>query len=286
MEIINQLDKALDYIENNLDGKISFDQAAKIACCSTCQFQRMFSYIVGVPVSEYIRRRRMTSAAFDLRAENAKISDIAAKYGYKSPTAFNRAFQSIHGVAPSSVWEYGKDIFLTTYPRLSLQISVTGNEQLKYHIETKPPIRIIGKSITLCTDIDINFHTIPKFWEQMKDDISLQYLIKQNNILPHGLIGASIYQNTSILYVVGTTSDKATPEGFEEYQIPGMTWAVFQCVGTMPNALQNLYKQFFTQWLPVSDYEYGNGPDLELYTKEPCSQECELWMPVKKKISK
>ncbi|NLI13553.1 MAG: helix-turn-helix transcriptional regulator [Peptococcaceae bacterium] len=104
MEWLQQLNQAIEYIEDNLAGDISYDKAAQIACCSTHQFQRMFSYIAGISLSEYIRHRRMSAAAFDLQGKNAKVSEIAAKYGYQSPTAFNRAFQSIHGVPPSAVW--------------------------------------------------------------------------------------------------------------------------------------------------------------------------------------
>jgi len=99
----------------------------------------MFSYIAGISLSEYIPHRRMSAAAFDLQGENAKVSEIAAKYGYQSPTAFNRAFQSIHAVPPSAVWT--QKPFLTTYPRLRFQISVTGEEEMKYRIETKEHFR-------------------------------------------------------------------------------------------------------------------------------------------------
>lgn len=67
MEWLKKLSAAIDYIENNLDGNISYDEAAKIACCSNFYFQRIFSYVVGISLSEYIRRRRMTQAAFDLQ---------------------------------------------------------------------------------------------------------------------------------------------------------------------------------------------------------------------------
>ena len=93
MEWIQRLNKALEYIEENLDDEISYEKAAQIACCSTYHFQRTFSYIAGIPVSEYIRRRRMTAAAFDLQADNHKISEIALKYGYNSPTSLTVRFK-------------------------------------------------------------------------------------------------------------------------------------------------------------------------------------------------
>lgn len=107
MEWLKRLGAAIDYIEENLDKEISYDEAAHIACCSTYYFQRIFSYVSGVSLSEYIRRRKMTQAAFELQRTDNKVIDVAHKYGYSSPTSFNRAFQSVHGIAPiaAKVWD-------------------------------------------------------------------------------------------------------------------------------------------------------------------------------------
>ena len=101
MEWIERLNQAISYIEEHLTEEISYDALAGIACCSTYHFQRMFAYMADIPLSEYIRRRRMSLAAVDLQTGKEKIIDIGMKYGYASPTAFNRAFQSVHGIAPS-----------------------------------------------------------------------------------------------------------------------------------------------------------------------------------------
>ena len=102
MEWLKNLSNAIEYLERNLDQTISYDAAARIACCSTCYFQRMFSYVAGISLSEYIRRRRMTQAGFALQAANVKVIDVALQFGYTSPTAFNRAFQSVHGISPAA----------------------------------------------------------------------------------------------------------------------------------------------------------------------------------------
>jgi len=102
MEWLKRLSNAIDYIEDNLMGEISCNEAAKIACCSTYYFGRMFSYVAGISLSEYIRCRKMTQAAFELQSTGVKILDIALKYGYSSPTAFNRAFQNVHGIPPTA----------------------------------------------------------------------------------------------------------------------------------------------------------------------------------------
>lgn len=107
MDWIERLNNAIYYIEEHLTDKISYEHLGKIACCSSYHFQRMFTYMAGIPLSEYIRRRKMSLAAVDLQSGRKKIIDVAAKFGYSSPTAFNRAFKSIHGVAPSSVKNEG-----------------------------------------------------------------------------------------------------------------------------------------------------------------------------------
>ena len=98
MEWLKKLGKAIDYIEDNLDKEISYDEAARIACCSPYYFQRVFSYVSGVSLAEYIRRRKMTQAAFELQRADSRVIDVALKYGYTSPTSFHRAFQNVHGI--------------------------------------------------------------------------------------------------------------------------------------------------------------------------------------------
>lgn len=122
MEWIERLNKAINYIEEHITEEIDYDQTAAVACCSTYHFQRMFAYMANVSLSEYIRRRRMTRAAVDLQGSEEKIIDVALKYGYTSPTAFNRAFKSIHGVAPSLVKAGGVE--LRAYPPISFKIMI------------------------------------------------------------------------------------------------------------------------------------------------------------------
>jgi AraC family transcriptional regulator len=85
MDWLDKMNKAMDYIESNLTGDISYDKIAQLACCSTYHFQRMFPFITGVTLSEYIRRRRLTLAAFELQTTNIKVIDVAIKYVYDSP---------------------------------------------------------------------------------------------------------------------------------------------------------------------------------------------------------
>ena len=103
MEWIERFNNVINYIEENITQQIGYEEIAKIACCSSYHFQRMFTYMAGIPLSEYIRKRKMSLAAVDLQSGGERVIDVAGKYGYNSPTAFNRAFQSIHGISPSAV---------------------------------------------------------------------------------------------------------------------------------------------------------------------------------------
>ncbi len=144
MEWLKKLSSAIEYIENNLDNEISYEEAAKIACCSPYYFQRMFTYVAGIPLSEYIRRRRMTQAAFELQSTDAKVLDVALKYGYTSPTSFNRAFQSVHGISPACAKSQGS--VLHAYPPIKFQVQVTGGEAMPYRVESKESMRIVWYS--------------------------------------------------------------------------------------------------------------------------------------------
>jgi len=285
MEWIDRLNKALDYIEENLTGEISYEQAAKIACCSTFHFQRMFAYIAGVPLSEYIRRRRMTAAAFDLQTGDEKVIDLALKYGYDSPTAFNRAFHSIHGLSPSQAKNPGTA--LCAYPRISFTISIKGEEQMKYKIVTREEFKIIGVKEHYDMNVEECFAKVPLFWQRTVQSGIVPQILSLMNQDPYGLLGVSTCMNGADFdYYIAVASDKPTPPNMAEYQVPAGTWAVFECIGPMPGAIQELQKRIVTEWLPTSGYEYANAPDIEVYfegDQQAADYRCEVWLPIIKK---
>ena len=123
MDTLERFNAALAYIEANLDGVIDGKEISKITFYSTYQFQKIFTAMSGIPLSEYIRNRRLDRAAFDLRNTDETVGDIALKYGYDSPTAFNRAFQRLHGIAPSRVLTE-KGLQLKAYPPMQFQLCI------------------------------------------------------------------------------------------------------------------------------------------------------------------
>lgn len=281
MEWINRLNESIDYIEKHLTAEISYEELGKIACCSSYHFQRMFTYMAGIPLSEYIRRRRMSLAAVDLQDKNAKIIDIAEKYGYRSPTAFNRAFQSIHGVAPSAVKNEG--VSIKTYPPIQFKITIKGAEEMNYRIERKESFRVIGVSAPLHKEIEKNFADVPQMWQKASTDGTIPKLAAKMNSFPKGLLGISACgDEDQWRYYIAVASTESTEE-MEEYTIPATTWAIFSGEGT-GQSIQELEQRIVTEWLPTSGYEYGNAPDIEVYLNpDPQNTKYEVWIPVIKK---
>lgn len=283
MEWLNRLNDALDYLEANLTGEIDLEHTARLAACSQFHFQRMFTYIAGVPLGEYLRRRRMTLAALMLTSGDAKVIDLAVLFGYDSPTAFNRAFQSVHGVPPSRAREAG--VRLTAYPRISFTLSVKGETAMNYRIETMEGFRIVGMKTTLPMDVEQSFMEVPKFW--MQSTPRVPELLPLATGAPHGLLGVSTCMGGPTFdYYIAVASGAPVPEGMAEYRVPAGTWAIFECVGPMPEAMQTLQKRVVTEWLPTSGYEYANAPDIEAYfegDQRAADYRCEAWLPIVKK---
>ncbi len=281
MEWIERLNDAVGYIEEHLTEEIDYERLGKIACCSSYHFQRMFTYMAGVPLSEYIRRRRMSLAAVDLQSTGIKIIDVAGKYGYNSPTAFNRAFQSVHGIAPSAVKNEG--VSVKSFPPVSFKIIVKGVEEMNYRIETKDAFRIVGVSVPLEKDIEKNFAVIPRKWQEIVMNGTLQKLTGLMDTQPMGVLGVSTCNDTEPWRYYIAVASSQTDRDLEEYTVPAATWAVFPGAGTN-QSIQELERRIVTEWLPTSGYEYGNAPDVEVYLNpDPQNAQYEVWIPVVRK---
>ena len=222
MDWIERLNKAMEYLEEHMTEEISYEKAARIACCSAYHFQRMFAYMANVPLSEYIRRRRMSLAAEDLQSSDEKIVDIALKYGYASPTAFNRAFQGVHGVAPSLVKK--GNVSVKAYPPLSFTITIKGAVGLDYRIEEKKAFRVIGVCSPLQAEVEMNFVVVPQLWQQAGTDGSLFKLAGMMDGEPKGILGVSACNDEEEWkYLICVSSTLPLPEGWEEYLVEAYT---------------------------------------------------------------
>ena len=282
MDYLNRMNKAIEYIENNLDGEIDYTIAANQACCSVSYFQRVFSFIADVPLSEYIRRRRMTLAAFNLRYSDEKIIDLAIKYGYESPDSFSRAFQSVHGVTPSLARNPG--ITLKAYPRISFLISIKGDVEMNYRIEEKEEFSIVGIKRHYQGPAD-NESAVPVFWNELYEKGIIEQLGKMSNGSMKGVHGfIQVLGEEKVDYTIACVSDKEPPIGMNSYTIPKSIWAVFEITGPVNTAMGTAWKRIFTEWLPTSNYKYAETIDIECFRygedKSAEDYKFEVWLPV------
>ena len=200
MDWIERLNKAMNYIEEHLTDEIDYGQLGRIACCSAYHFQRM-----------------------------SKIVDVAGNYGYQSPTAFNRAFQAIHGVAPSAL--KNGSVPVKSFPPISFKITIKGAEEMNYRIETKEAFRIVGVSVPLEKEIEKNFAMIPAKWNEVLADGTLKKLAGRMDGEPMGVLGVSTCSDEEPWrYYIAVSSAKEQGE-FEEYTVPASTWAIFSGSG-------------------------------------------------------
>lgn len=291
MDWLQRMNGAISYIENNLTKEIKYEELSKIVCCSIYHFQKMFSFLTDVPLSEYIRRRRLTQAAYELRNSNIKVIDLAFKYGYESPDSFTRAFQNMHGVTPTLARNMG--VVLKAYPRMSFHISIKGDVEMNYKIEDKKGFTVVGRRIQVSTNSQDD-SAIPKFWSECNQNgvskmicgLSKQVEEKQTGINLLGICADVCIPNEFEYWIgIETDSDTVSPE-FEKMSIPAATWAIFEVIGSMPSAIQNMWKRIFTEFFPESGYERANLPDLELYPPGDNSSpdyKTEIWVPILKK---
>lgn len=281
MEWVERLNQSMKYIEEHLAGEIDYEQLGRIACCSGFHFQRMFTYMAGMTLSEYIRRRRMSLAAVDLQGGDAKVVDIAEKYGYQSPTAFNRAFQGVHGIAPSAVRSEG--VSVKSFPPIKFEISVKGAEEMEYRIETKEAFRIVGVSAPLHREIEENFQIVPRMWQDAVSNGTIQKLVGMMDTPFKGLLGVSACNDEEAWKYFIAVASEGDKGDFDEYIIPASTWAVFPGTGTN-QSVQELERRIVTEWLPTSGYEYANAPDIEVYLNpDPQNAQYEVWIPVSRR---
>lgn len=296
MDWLERMNGVMKYIEDNLCGEIDYNEAARIACCSTYHFQRMFSFITDVPLSEYIRRRRLTQAAFELQNTNQKIIDLAIKYGYDSPNSFARAFQNLHGVTPSIAREKG--IQLKAYPCISFHISIRGDVEMNYKIEEKGAFRVFGKEEIIDSTNDNNFVQIPKFWEKCQKDGTLDRfwnldiptnksnLGKTNSIMCYRCTGENTFPY--MIGIVDFEGGAVVPEDLVVVDVKPYNWAIFRTenhgMEDSTEKIQAIWKRIFPEWFPTSGYEHDDGPELELtYCMSETEFYTEVWIPVVKK---
>ncbi|MGM1019027.1 MAG: AraC family transcriptional regulator [Bacillota bacterium] len=290
MDLLKSMNEAIKYIEENLTNDIDFKEVARLAYCSEFHFKRMFSFLAGATLSEYIRRRRLTLAAFELKDSNVKVIDIAIKYGYNSPDSFARAFQNLHGLTPSEARINGRS--LKAYPRMTFQLSIKGGSEMNYRIEEKGAFRIVG----IQKRVPIIFNgvnpEIAAMWESL-DGETINNLKILSNVEPMGMLSAStnfsegrMKEKGELDHYIGVATTKECPHNLTQLEVAASTWAVFEAIGSFPDALQDVWGRIYSEWFPSSSYEQIEGPEILWNENKDITSpnfKSEIWIPILKK---
>lgn len=286
---IEGLNDAMDYIEGNLGDGLDVAHAAQLAACTEGQFRRMFSYIAGIGLGEYVRRRRISRAALDL-SRGERVVDVAVRYGYSSPTAFTRAFKEVLGILPNEAKRSGASLSL--FPRLTFSLTVTGAEPLSWRIVSRDAVRLIGVAIScgvfkagaLAQMESKGRETLRRLWRRMSNAGAIEGLrALADGSGPEGILGVNVSEGGRQSYRVAVVSSAAVPAWADEIRVSAGSWAVFDCAGPCDMATAEHYRRIFSEWLPSSGYELAGDVSLEVYPRGDFLSEgyrSEIWMPV------
>lgn len=289
MDSLKWMNDALGYIEEHLQDPINYQEVAKIAHCSEYHFKRMFSFLSGIGLSEYVRRRRLSLAALELKNTQLRILDVAVQYGYDSADSFTRAFQAMHGILPSQARDGNFQI--KSYPRLSFQLTIKGADEMNYRIVEKEAFQLIGFK-----------KRVPIVFEGVNPDIADMTALLTPEIVaelkglsdsePQGIISASanfsegrMEEKGELNHYIGVASTTKGAEKFDVLPISAGTWAVFEAKGPFPETLQSVWGKIYSEWFPSSGYEAAEGPEI-LWNESPDTSlpeyRSEIWIPVTK----
>ncbi len=246
--MFKQFNLAMRYIEEHLAQEIAFQKAASIACCSEYHFKRMFSFLSGITLSEYIRLRRLSAAALELQTSDIKVIDLALKYGYDSPDSFTRAFQAFHGITPTLARK--RDALVKAFPPMTFQLSIKGGYIMNYRMVEKEAFEIAGvkKQITLVYE-GVN-HQMDDLWAKLSEHDFIE-LKELSNTEPRGILCVSANftegrtEGAVLDQYIGVATTKPVPGRWETLPVPAGTWAVFTAIGAFPKALQDVWAQIY-----------------------------------------
>lgn len=290
MDLLTQLNRAVEYIEINIADDEALMRVSDITQYSTYHFQRIFNYIADMPLAEYIRKRKLSLAAQELAGTNYRVIDIAMKYGYESADGFTRAFKAQHGITPTAV---SKGVSLSVFPPLTFQIQIKGVQKMNWRIEEREAFdvfgieRIFGKNET---------GNVPSFWDKLLENGEYDKLLdaaggmikdvpKVNKIL--AVCGYNETSDDSFPYMIcAEVKPDCKTERYKTFHIPKTTWAVFRAdeLDQMGKAIPELFDRAYLEWLPTSGYEKSKAPDLEIYGLCASGKFFEeAWIPVVKK---
>ena len=283
MNVLKSMNATIDYIEEHLLEELHLPMIAAATGNLESDLQKTFYALTGISIVEYIRRRRLSLAGYELQKGERSVLEVALKYGYTSPDSFTRAFRQMHGITPSAVKKGG--CLLKSYGRITFVLTIKGVNAMNYKIVKKDEMHIIGFKKWFSTENDSQLTEIPKMWDSVTDERRQLITGLSNN---DGVVGlcADMYDG-GFDYWIGCMSDQVCPDGLEEMTIPASSWAVFEVIGSMrplPNPMQDIWKRIYSEWLPNSGYKHAMLPEIEYYSAGDMMADdyrSEIWIPIK-----
>ena len=276
MNYIVEIQKAINYIEDNLEEEINYENVAKQIGMSSFYFHRIFSAIVGISPAEYIRSRRLSCAADDLSQEaHLNILDIAIKYCFGSNESFTRAFTKFHGISPKKAREKGTN--LKIFSKINLSLTIEGGNRMEYKIEKKDKFKIAAfvKDFNLKT----SKKEIPKFWTTLKETGKQKELTKDYTKNAIGIcLGTNGAQEFRYGIGVEVEEKETMMKGTEIIEVAESLWVVFKCEGQNPEDINKLWEKIYKEYFVISEYKQSMDLDFELYD----SKDTQIWIPISK----
>jgi len=286
------MNEAMDYIESHLYDEIDYNELERITGTSVYHFRRMFSFLSGMTLGEYVRNRRLSNATFDLLHEGMSVTETAFKYGYESVDGFSRAFREWSGINPSEV---KKKNMLKAFPKLSFQLTIQGGINMDYRIEKKEAYKIVGVKKRVPIQFEGENQEIIKLAKSITPE-QRKKLHSYANMKPNQVVNASynleegcMEEKGSLDHMIGFLTTKELDfDGFEVVEVPALTWAIFSSKGEFPKIMQETWAKIASEWLPASDYELVDAPNIS-FTGDLSDRNnvySEIWFAVKKKGEK
>ncbi|MCK7624721.1 AraC family transcriptional regulator [Streptomyces sp. RS10V-4] len=285
--MLERLNDAMEHIERHLDGTVGAAELARIAMTSEYHFRRMFSALAGMPLSEYLRRRRLTVAGAEVLAGERTLLDIAVRYGYGSGEAFARAFRAVHGVGPGEARRTGAA--LRSQPRMAFRLVVEGSSSMEYRIVAKAEFRVAGRKARVPLVYQGVNPAIADFVQGLGQE-TVQRIAALSDQAPEGIVAVcddldpGRAEGSELDYWHGVVTNRQVPADLDVRSVPAGTWAVFANTGPYPQALQQLWADVYAQWFPSNPYRSRPGPEI-LRTRpaaDGATATSELWIPVER----
>ncbi|NUL45224.1 AraC family transcriptional regulator [Cellulosimicrobium funkei] len=278
--------RAMGCIEANLTADVDVKELARTAMTSEYHFRRMFSSLAGMPLSAYVRRRRLTAATAEI-VDGSTVLDVAVRYGYGSAEAFNRAFKSLHGMTPTEARRPGA--VLHSQPQLRFHLTVEGTTDVEHRIIEKAAFTVVGVKTRVPLIHEGDNAAIADFERSIDPTIRTQ-LTELSDQEPAGSVAVTVNidepraEGSYLDYWRAAATTRPTPAGMNSLDVPAGLWVVFDTEGDFPEALQQLWADAATEWFPANPYRWAPGPELLSVRPDESgtSGRGQLWIPIER----